>query len=176
MQRLNWHSEAMADNQWTGVDRALEKMRTLSPKLQKKGLKKAVRAGTLPWVKAAKANWRQIDDPSTPQKIADNVITQFSGPLSKKSGGIAYRVGVAGGASEVYANTKQNRRIGRVGVAKAFLDKSTTWYWRFLELGTSKMAAKSPMRRAQASNIDAAINAVVKNLEPAIDKILKDGK
>lgn len=165
----------MADNRWSGVDAALNKMRTLSPKLQKKGLKKAVRAGTLPWVKAAKANWRQIDDPATPQNIASNVITQFSGPLSRKNKGIAYRVGVAGGAFSKYMNTKANRRKGQVGKTRADLGGST-FYWRFLELGTSKIPARSPMRRAQASNIDTAINAVVTNLEPAIDRILKDGK
>lgn len=165
----------MADNQWSGVDAALAKMRTLPIKLQKKGLKKAVRAGTIPWVKAAKRNWRELDDPSTPANIASNVITQFSNPLSRKNGGIAYRVGVKGGAFTKYLNTKANRKRGWVGKTREDLGGST-FYWRFLELGTSKFAARSPMRRAQSENIDAAINAVVTNLNPAIDKIILEGR
>lgn len=165
----------MADNQWSGVDQALAKMRTLPDKLQKKGLKKAVRAGTLPWVKAAKRNARQLDDPQTPLRIADNIITQFSGPLSRKSKGIAYRVGVAGGAFNKYLNTKANRRKGQVGKTREDAGGST-WYWRFLELGTSRQRARPFLRPAQANNLDAATNAVVTALNPAIDKIIKEAR
>lgn len=161
----------MADNRWKGVDEAMRKMRGLAPALQKKALKAAVRKGALVVRDAARANARAIDDPSTPESIPANIAVQFSNPLSKREGGVGYRVGVQGGAKMVFADNKKNRRKGIVGQQTSGTNGST-WYWRFLELGTSQLAARPFMRPALENNIDRAIGAVVAELNPQIDKQL----
>lgn len=49
------------------------------------------------------------------------------------------RVGVRGGARIPYTNNAQNRRSGRVG--KTYQADGRVFYWRFLELGTSRQPA-----------------------------------
>lgn len=158
-----------------GLDEALAKMRNMGPKLVKSGLKRAVRKGAVVVQKAAQANARQIDDPDTANSIPKNIAVQYSGPLSKKEKGVAYRVGVLGGAKKVYANNRTNRRKGIVGQQTGGTGGST-WYWRFIELGTSKMRARPFMQPALANNVDKATNAIVSELGPALDRALEKGK
>ena len=49
------------------------------------------------------------------------------------------RVGVRGGAQVPYTNNAHNRRSGRVG--KTYQADGRVYYWRFLELGTSRQPA-----------------------------------
>lgn len=160
---------------WKGADEALAKMRGLAPKLIKSGMKRAVRKGAVVVQKAAKANALKIDDPQTKQQIARNIAVQYSGPLSKKEKGVAYRVGVLGGARRLYANNKANRRKGIVGQETGGTGGST-WYWRFIELGTSKMRARPFMVPALTANIDRATSAIVSELGPALDRAIQKGR
>ena len=47
--------------------------------------------------------------------------------------------GVRGGARIPYTNNAQNRRAGRVG--QTYQADGRVFYWRFLELGTSRQPA-----------------------------------
>lgn len=158
-----------------GLDPILAKMRTMGPKLVKKGAKAALRKGAVIVQKAAKRNALQLDDPKTARSIAQNIAIQASNPLGRREGGVAYRVGVLGGARRVYANNRGNRRKGIVGQETGGTGGST-WYWRFLELGTSKMRARPFMLPALVSNIDSATNAIVAALGPALDRAIEKGK
>lgn len=160
---------------WKGADEALAKMRNLAPNLIKSGMKRAVRKGAVVVQKAAKANALKIDDPETKNNIARNIAVQYSGPLSKQEKGVAYRVGVLGGARRLYANNKANRRKGIVGQETGGTGGST-WYWRFIELGTSKMRARPFMVPALTANVDRATSAIVSELGPALDRAVQKGR
>jgi len=160
----------VADNLFQNRDRILARMRAMPKKLADKGARTAVRKGANVIAKAARANWQQLDDPATARSIAKNVAVQASSRLGKREGGVAYRVGIRGGAFSRYKDTKKNRRSGVVGQQRADVGGST-WYWRFLELGTSKLAARSPMRKAMASNADRALAVIATELDNEITKL-----
>ena len=184
-----------------GFDKALDRLSQFSPKLQKKGLRAALRKGANLVKAAAVSNARAIDDPATPENIAKNIAVQISARQSRQVGGLVMRVGVRGGARQ-YANTKVNRRKGRVGASYSTGgDKGNpggdTWYWRFIEFGTSARAARPSRfrrrslmsrmtkgRRAHAgvkprpflrpaleNNIEAATAAVAAELDRQIDQL-----
>ena len=165
----------MVGSAWKGADEALAKMRNLAPKLIKSGLKRAVRKGAVVVQKAAQANARRIDDPQTAASIPKNIAVQYSGPLSKREGGVGYRVGVLGGAKRLYANNKANRRKGIVGQQTSATGGST-WYWRFVELGTSRQRAQPFMRPALENNVERATAAIVSEIGPALDRALEKGR
>lgn len=161
---------------WKGADEALAKMRNLAPNLIKSGLKRAVRKGAVVVQKAAIANAKRIDSKDTPDRqIWRNIAVQYSSPLSKKEKGVAYRVGVLGGARRLYANNKANRRKGIVGQETGGTG-GATWYWRFIELGTSKKPANAFMLPALTANIDRATSAIVSELGPALDRAVQKGR
>lgn len=159
-----------------GLDNALARMRALPPKLRLRGLKAAVRKGGNVVKNAAVAKAKGIDDPLTAEQIAKNIAVQFSSRESKRQNGVVYRVGVRGGAKQ-YANTRENRRANRVGqVYKTAGSKGNpggdTWYWRFVELGTSRQRAQPFLQPAMAENVESATDAVVSELSVQIDKAL----
>ena len=61
-----------------GLASALNKLRRLSPEIQKRGLKNAMRAGATVVRKAAIINMRASDDPNTPEKVFKNIVVQFA--------------------------------------------------------------------------------------------------
>ena len=84
------------------------------------------------------------------------------------------RVGVRGGAMS-YANTKENVRKGKIG--KKYLtpgDKTNpggdTWYWRLVEVGTSRSAAKPFLRPALNNNVDGVQDGFVTDFKDQLDK------
>lgn len=144
-----------------GLDAALRNMRELGPKLRRKGLRRAVSRGARIVRRAAVEGAKRVDDPKTPSKIWQNVGMQYSARDSKAEGGVVYRVGIRGGAR---ATTEPG---GRGGV---------TFHWRFLEFGTSKMAAKPFFRQALASNVERVTSEVVKALDKEMDKLAAESR
>lgn len=134
-----------------GLDGVLRKMRSLSPKLQKKGAVAAVRKGANIVRDDARRRAKEFDDPATKESIARNIVTQVNNRLGKRVGGVALRVGVRGGA-----------RVSPDNVG----------YWRFLEFGTSKAQAQPFMRPALESNVDQATTAIVTELNRQLDEVL----
>jgi HK97 gp10 family phage protein len=151
-----------------GLDGVLEKMRALGPALSAKGARTAMRKAANVVRDAAKVNAAKLDDPSTPNRIADHIGVQFAAKSLKTTGDIMMRVGVRGGAKQ-YADNRDNRRSGRVG--KKFETGGSVFYWRFLEFGTSKMAARPFLRPALSENIDKATEVAVAELNKAIDRL-----
>jgi HK97 gp10 family phage protein len=153
-----------------GLDPILAKMRALGPSLSAKGARTAMRKAANVVRDAAKANAAALDDPTTQNRIADNVAVQFASRTLKRTGDVMFRVGVRGGARQ-YSNTRENRGKQRVG--KAYATGGSTFYWRFLEFGTSKMAARPFLRPALAENVDKATNVAVAELNKALDRAAK---
>jgi HK97 gp10 family phage protein len=67
-----------------------------------------------------------------------------------------------------YANTKANRRKNRVG--RKFKTEGLAYYWKFLEFGTSKMAARPFMRKAFEAKKEEAVRILQQELNDAIQK------
>lgn len=154
----------------------INRLSTLPEKLQKKAARQAARKAMGIVRKAAVQNAKQIDDPATAEMIWKNITVQEASRSSKRVGGIVMRVGVRGGAKQ-YSNTKENVRKRRVGKSyKTLGDKSNpggdTWYWRFLEFGTSNTRAQSFLRPALAENTQAVTDSVADSISKAIDKLV----
>ncbi|VVO24075.1 HK97-gp10 family putative phage morphogenesis protein [Pseudomonas fluorescens] len=144
-----------------GLNGVIEKMRTLGPKLQKSGLRKAARAAMNIVRDAAKANARSIDDPATREKVWKNIITQEATRQSRREGGVVMRVGVRGGAG---SNQHSKDASGNPG--------GDTRHWRFIEFGTEHNPAAPFMRPAFAQNIDPVTERFVTRLNAEIDAAL----
>lgn len=155
-----------------GLDQLHARMRSISEGMRKKAARAAMRKGANVVRDAAKAAARAIDRPETPNKIHENIAVQFNGRLLRRSGDIGFRVGVRGGARQ-YANTKENRRKSRVG--ETYKVEGSTWYWRLIEFGTSRFAARPFMRPALENNAGKVLQAVVSEMNKQIDRLAKKG-
>jgi HK97 gp10 family phage protein len=158
-----------------GTDIAVRRLREFPVKLQKRGLKAAVRKGANIVKQSAQAGAKQIDDPLTAESVAKNIAVQYATRESKRAGGVVYRVGVLGGAKQ-FANTRGNRRRSRAGQAYETAGDQgnpggNTWYWRFIELGTSRIKARPFMQSALESNVERATDAIASELNVQIDKL-----
>jgi len=156
-----------------GLDKALATMRGLSPQLRKKAARAALRKSALVVRNAARANASRLDDPATANNIAKNVDMAFAGRFFKQTGDLKFRVGVRGGA-RVYGKTRDNVRSGRAG--QKYATGGSTFYWRFLEFGTQKMAARPFMRPALEANVAKATDVFINELNKQLDRILVRGR
>jgi len=99
---------------------------------------------------AARQKAKRLDDPTTPEKIWKEIVVQNGRSRNKNT--LVMRVGVRGGARIPYTNNAQNRRAGRVG--QTYQTDGRVFYWRFLELGTSRQPATPFLRPALYENIE----------------------
>ena len=153
----------MADGGFSiiGLEPLLAKLKGLEYDMKRKGGRTALRKAAKVVEADAKRRAKLLDDPRTPQSIADNIAIRWSSRTFKRTGNLAFRVGVKGGArwrAQVWKNLGEN---------------SPTPHWRLLEFGTEKMAARPFMRPALESNINKATNAFVTEYGKAIDRALK---
>lgn len=134
-----------------GLEPALRKMRAIGdPKTVKRIARKAMRQAMNIVRDEARQNVKRLDDPTTPEKIWKEIVVQNG--RSRNKNALVMRVGVRGGAQIPYTNNAQNRRSGRVG--KTYQTDGRVYYWRFLELGTSKQPATPFLRPALYENIE----------------------
>ena len=155
-----------------GLDGVINRMRQLSnPRKQKNAATRAARKAMAVVRKEAVANAKRLDDKETGERIWKNITIK---PSKTKNGFVLMRVGVRGGARS-YAATRENVRSGRVGQQYA-TDGSKdnpggeTFYWRFVELGTSRTAAKPFLRPALNNNVDGVQDGFVTDFKDQLDK------
>lgn len=144
-----------------GLNGVVDKMRALSPRLKKKGLRKAARVAMNIVRDAAKANAKAIDDPATREKVFRNIITQESSKQSKREGGVVMRVGVRGGAG---SNQHSKDASGNPG--------GDTRHWRYIEFGAEHTPAAPFMRPAFSSSVQAVTDRFVTVLNSEINALL----
>lgn len=141
----------------------LEELRTnlqqLSKDAEAKGARFAGRKAANIIRDAAIANAKKIDDPDTPEDISQNIAIRFSTSFFKKTGDIKYRIGVLGGAKK---STSDATNAG-----------GNTWYWRLIELGTSRTAANPFMLPALTQNIDKVTSEFSSQFSKWIDRRVK---
>lgn len=113
---------------------------------------------------AVRANAKRIDDPETREMIWKNVAVAGGGSKrEKRVGGPMMRVGIRGGARNMqkYGEFKGKGK-GNPG--------GDTWYWRLVEFGTSRTAAKPFMRPAMNNNAGKAAQVVSEAMNVEFDK------
>ncbi len=82
-----------------------------------------------------------------------------------------YLVGVRRGKRIKYADTRENRRKRRVG--KKYQDPGRAYYWRFLEFGTERMAARPFLRPAFEAKKEEAAMRFRDSLREGIQRAVK---
>ncbi|ENR6275825.1 hypothetical protein J558_4094 [Acinetobacter baumannii 1106579] len=134
-----------------GLEPALRRMRAIgNDKTVKRIARKAMRQAMNIARDEARQKVKRLDDPTTPEKIWKEIVVQNGRSGNKNT--LVMRVGVRGGARIPYTNNAQNRRAGRVG--QTYQADGRVFYWRFLELGTSKQPATPFLRPALYENIE----------------------
>jgi HK97 gp10 family phage protein len=136
----------------TGDVAALRRLRALTPKLQRKGLRLAARRAMKIVQTAARANAKRIDDPQTANSVWRLIVIR-AGRLREP--GVLMRVGVLGGA----VSSK---------------DRDPPWYWRLIELGSERTRAQPFMRPALENNVAAVSDTVVRELNAELDKLMAE--
>ncbi|EMD5946029.1 HK97-gp10 family putative phage morphogenesis protein [Acinetobacter baumannii] len=134
-----------------GLEPALRRMRAIgNEKTVKRIARKAMRQAMNIARDEARQKVKRLDDPTTPEKIWKEIVVQNGRSGNKNT--LVMRVGVRGGARIPYTNNAQNRRSRRVG--KTYQTDGRVFYWRFLELGTSRQPATPFLRPALYENIE----------------------
>lgn len=129
-------------------------------------MRRALRKGANVIRDAARVNAKRIDDPTTAQQIAKNIVVKGGGPKrEKQAGGPMVRVGVLGGARDMsaYGELKGKGKANPGG---------DTWHWRLLEFGTSRFPATPFMRPAMNDRAQAAFEAAAAEAQKQTDREL----
>jgi len=143
-----------------GVDEVVKRLQSLTSDQAKRAMRSSVRVGAKEIQKLAVSFVTRSDDPRTPENIGKNLIVKTGGARAeRKHGGLVMRVGVLGGAQEGPGDEQHKG--------------GDTFYWRFLEFGTSRMHARPFMRPAAEQGGQAAVNAIIRDLPKKIDRVLK---
>ncbi|WP_223160902.1 HK97-gp10 family putative phage morphogenesis protein [Salinicola aestuarinus] len=142
-----------------GLAALADKLEGVSADIKGKGGRFALRKAANVVRDRAKESARRLDDPTTANSIADNIVVRADTKHYKLTGDLKMAVGVRGGAKS------RDKNAANPG--------GDTYYWRFLEFGTSTIPAKGFMRTALASSIDAATQEFVTQYGKSVDRAIK---
>lgn len=161
----------------TGVDSLLGKLDSISDDLRRRGGRAALRKAANVIAAKARDNAARVDDPLTKESISKNIVARWSNVIFRRTGNLAFRVGVLGGAIS-YADSSENRRKGRAGRLYYTPGNSknpggNTWYWRFLEFGTENMPAQPILRPAAQGSVDEVVSVFASEYEKSIDRAIR---
>ena len=152
----------------TGLPELVAKLDGLKEETQRKGGRFAMRKAAQVIRDQARKNAEALNDPETPESIAKNIVERFSPRRFKRSGDLLFRIGVLGGARDYSA-------YGEITTGKSATNNpgGDTFYWRFLELGTSKHQAQKPIRNAADQSAQQATDTFIREYNKAIDRALR---
>lgn len=152
------------DMKLSGVDTLIDRLKVLPDRLQKNLVTGGIRAGSRVIAKDAQQRVSAYDDPSTPNSIAKNIAVRSDAKLARKNKGVAMRVGVRGGAKS------PAKAVGEFTGKGKGNPGGDTYYWRFLEFGTSKMSPLPFMVPAMNAKAQAAFDAAGAYMEKRLVK------
>lgn len=143
------------------------KLRQLSERGTRNALNRSLRKGAVVIRDEARSRAMRFDDPNTPRAIYKNITyANMSTRRVRREGNAAgIRVGVLGGARNYAA-------YGEIVTGRSAKGNpgGDTFYWRFLEFGTSKMRARPFMRPAMLTKQQAAFDAVAAAVDTELTK------
>jgi HK97 gp10 family phage protein len=147
-----------------GLASLQRKLALLPERIGRNAGRRALRKGANVIRDAAKANARKFDDATTREMIWKNITVSGGGvKRERRVGGTMMRVGIRGGARNM-------EKYGEFRGAGKGNPGGDTWYWRLLEFGTSKMAAKPFMRPAMNESSGRAAQVVIEAMNVEFDK------
>jgi HK97 gp10 family phage protein len=145
-----------------GLDQLQQKLRAIGKKSTIKRItRKSARQAMNIARDAARANAKALDDPITKEKIWKNIVMQTG--KTSNSNEIRMRVGVRGGAA-------QNKYTDKTALSG--LPGGITTYWRYIEFGTSEIAAQPFMRPALSKNVGQITDKFVQVFSAEINIVL----
>lgn len=108
--------------------------------------------------------------------LATQIVVRRANAKNRRRAGVGtdgeyYTVGVRTGKRVKYANTKRNRRMRRAG--KLYEQSGWGYYWRHVEFGTKKMAAKPFLTPAAEARGPQAAQVIIDGALAAMDKLMK---
>jgi HK97 gp10 family phage protein len=145
-----------------GLQELERRLKAFGPKIVRNGLRTSAYAGAKVMMNAVKE--------TAPVRTGELRANIRAFKRRGQPNEARYSVGVRG-LTRKFGNTPQNRRLRRVG--KKYRVDGPGFYARFVEFGTSKMAARPFMRPAFLANTDRAIAAVKARLERAVELAAK---
>jgi HK97 gp10 family phage protein len=144
----------------TGADEIVRKLKLLPERIGRNAMRRALRKGANVIRDQARVNAKALDDNLTREAIWKNIVTQGMGrKRERQAAGVGMRVGVLGGARSTGGDPSS--------------PGGDTFYWRYLEMGTSKIAARPFLRSAASSSAEKAISATVAAMNIEMDKELR---
>lgn len=154
-----------------GLDFLLQSLRQLPKELQGKPLQTGMRKGGNLIRDEARRR-----APRASGFLAQQIVVRRAAAKDRRKAGVGaggeyFTVGVRTGKKVKYANTKRNRRQGRVG--KLYEQSGWAHYWRFLEFGTKNMRARPFLTPAAEARGPQAAQVMIDETRTAIDKIMK---
>lgn len=162
-----------------GLAPVIEKLQRVSYDVKKKGGRSALRKAARQVVNNIKANAAQFDDPETTRSIAKNVNLRWNSWRFNKTGDLAFKIGILGGAKKDKILKARKRKKGTLSLAPITKNKALpggdTWYWRMIEFGTEKQAARPFVRPALADHVEQITDIFVEAYDKALDKALQQG-
>lgn len=147
----------------TGFDALSKRIEAVTFDVKYKGGRYALRKAAQVIAEDASARARKFDSPKTSRSIAGNVAVRWNSRRFRRTGDLAFRVGVLGGA----VIEKSNPDKGSGGA---------TPHWRLLEFGTVKMESRPHMRPSFHAKGQAAIEEFRVRYEQALDRAIKRQK
>ncbi|WP_092281497.1 HK97-gp10 family putative phage morphogenesis protein [Pseudomonas prosekii] len=163
----------MADNvsfKMDGLNSLLGKLKAVNYDVKQKGGRSALRKAAAVIRDKVKEGAVRVNDAATSEEIEKNVTIRWSSKRFKTTGDLGFRVGIMGGAKEY--NNMHTRKGGRRGTyavgGSSENPGGDTFYWRFVEFGTSRVAARPFMRPALAESIEQATAVFVTEYEKAV--------
>lgn len=147
-----------------GVDELVAKLDSVSYDMKRKGGRAALRKAAKVISDAVKRGAEAINRSETSNSIPANIKIQWGNRTFKRTGDLLFRIGVDGGAAYKAGNKNASRPGG------------DTFYWRFIEFGTQKMAARPFMRPAMEENQSKALDTFVSEYKKYIDRAIKRGR
>ena len=168
------------------VNAIIRKIKSLEDRFAKNATRRALRKAAAPIREEAKRKAMAFDNELTREAIYKNLAV-FSGSRrrERQEGGTMVRLGVRGGSMSKTKESKK-KRAKRKAAGKATLKDlgeiegkgkgnpgGDTFYWRFLEFGTSKMPAKPFLRASLEAKKDEAKKEIVSSLERELEEEVK---
>jgi HK97 gp10 family phage protein len=155
----------LADIQIRGGRELFAKMSVFAEKLREAAGRKAARRAMNIVRDSARARLGAIDNSLTPEDIRKNVYVQQSRRQSRRIGGVVMRVGVTGGARRpIWKEPDPNAEAQPGG---------DTRHWRYVEMGTEKVAARPFLAPALEQNAEAVLTTLVAELNKEIDMLAR---